>query len=350
MMTDRQRRRIASPYCVGIRAIGKYIPNQVVTNAEIADRLPTTSAWIKEHIGVQTRHIAGAEEWSSDLGALALTDACGQLALDARAIDLVICGTYTPDHMLPNTAAAIMSKVGIDGTPGFDVNSGGCPGAVFALDVGAKYVASGQYPRTAVVLTDVSSKLFDPEDRTVGTIFGDAAACYLLEPTLHQPGVGSALLRSRASRYFSVYAARDARNDVNGTPKKSGFGDNFTTMRGREIWNFVAETIPNFVIEFLAKENLTPDDIDFFAVHQANINLVHLILRSLQQPLTKTVTNIARIGNTSGASVPLVLREAADSGQLRPGHLALLVAFGGGLNYGATLVRWCGPEDFVSLA
>jgi 3-oxoacyl-[acyl-carrier-protein] synthase-3 len=347
-MGNRLPTDLDSHYRVGIRSIGKYIPTQLVTNAELADRLPTTDEWIQERIGVRTRHFAGPDEWSSDLGALALLDACEQRGLDVRALDLVICGTYTPDHMLPNTAAAIMSKVGLDGTPGFDVNSGGCPGAVFALDVGAKYVASGEYPRTAVVLTDVSSKLFDPEDRTVSVIFGDAAACYLLEPTLRTPSIGSAMLRSKSSSYWSVYAARGARRDANGRPKASGFGDNFTTMRGREIWNFVAGTIPEFITDFLAKSALTPDDIDFYAVHQANINLVHLILRSLHQPLSKTITNVGRIGNTSGASIPLVLREAAETGQLLPGQLALLVAFGGGLNYGATLVRWCGPEDFVA--
>jgi 3-oxoacyl-[acyl-carrier-protein] synthase-3 len=120
-------------------------------------------------------------------------------------------------------------------------------------------------------------------------------------------------------------------------------------MRGREIWDFVAGTVPGFVQEFLDKQGLSPYDVDFFAVHQANINLVQLILHELGQPMTKTTTNIARIGNTSGASIPLVLRDAVESGQLRPGDLALLVAFGGGLNCGATLVRWCGPGDFVPL-
>jgi 3-oxoacyl-[acyl-carrier-protein] synthase-3 len=335
-------------YNVGIRSIGRYLPNRVVTNAELADRLPTTDAWIRERIGVETRCYAGSDEWSSDLGARALQDACDQAGVDVLSVDLVICGTYTPDHMLPNTASAIMSKLGMDGIPGFDVNSGGCPGAVFALDVGAKYVASGEYPRTAVVLTDVSSKLFDPEDRTVSVIFGDAAACYLLEPTAGAPSIGSAQLRTMASSYSSVYAARESRRDAAGERKSSGFGDNYTTMRGHEIWNFVAGTIPDFMRTCLAKAGMTPDDVDFFAIHQANINLVELILRELEQPLTKTVTNIAQVGNTSGASIPLVLREAADAGLLRPGQLAMLTAFGGGLNYGCSLIRWCGPDDFVS--
>lgn len=338
---------VAAGHRVGIRAIGRCLPDRIVTNAELAERLDTTDAWIRERIGIRTRRFAAPDEWSSDLGAGALRDACALAGIDVHALDLVICSTYTPDHMLPHTAAAIMAKVGVDGTPNFDVNSGGCPGAVYALDLGARYVASGEYPRTAVVLTDVSSRLVDPEDRTVGVIFGDGAACYLLEPT-SEVMIGSALLRSRPSSYTSVYAPRGGRLDAVGNRKESGFGESFTTMRGRDIWDFVTGTIPDFIREFLAKAQLTPDDVDFYAVHQANLNLVHRILSDLDQPLTKTGTNVEHLGNTSGASVPLVLRDAVDTGRLRPGDLVLLVAFGGGLNYAATLVRWAGPSDFAT--
>jgi|SRR5450755_143933 3-oxoacyl-[acyl-carrier-protein] synthase-3 len=350
-MPGKQPQRIDSHYNVGIRTIGRYLPSRLVTNDEIAARLPTNSPWIKQRIGVETRHYSAPDEWSSDLGAHALLDACEQLGVDPRSIDLVICGTATADNILPHTAAAIMFKAGVaNGTPGFDVNSGGCPGSIFALDVGAKYVASGEYSRVAVVLADVTSKLFDPEDRTVSVIFGDGAACYLLEPTLRGPSIANAVLHTLPAGYRSAWAERGTRLDASGQRKTSAFGDNFMTMNGREVWNFVAENIPGFALDVLAKEGLTPDDVDFYALHQANINLVNLVMGSLEQPMSKTVTNIDRIGNTAGASVPLVLREATDSGQLKPGDLVFLLAFGGGLNYGATLVRWCGPDDFVPLA
>jgi 3-oxoacyl-[acyl-carrier-protein] synthase-3 len=339
-------RFVESGYSVGIRAIGKYIPSRVVTNAELAERLPTTEEWIKRSIGIDTRYFSAPGEWSSDLGAHALLDACARAGRRVSEVNLVICGTYTPDHMLPHTAAAIMQKAGIGDVPGFDVNSGGCPGAVFALDVGTKYVASGDYPCVAVVLTDVSSKAFDPEDRTVGVIFGDAAACYLLEPTSCRPSIGRSLLRTDPSHYHTAFIAREQRVDASGIPKFSELGSQFMTMEGREIKKFVLGTIPNFIKEFLSNMDLEPGDVDFFALHQANRNLVHGVLAALGQPLAKTMTNIERLGNTSGASLPLLLREATESGRLRPGDLALLVAFGGGLNYGATLVRWCGPEDF----
>lgn len=346
-MTGRITRYVENVYPVGIRSIGRYVPDRVVTNAELAGRLPTTDEWIKRNIGIETRCFSAPGEWSSDLGARALLDACAQAGRPVSEVSLVICGTYTPDHMLPHTASAIMRKAGIGGVPGFDVNSGGCPGAVFALDVGAKYAASGEYPCVAVVLADVSSKAFDPEDRTVGVIFGDAAACYLLEETSRGPGIGRSLLRTDPSHYHSAFIAREQRVDVNGSPKFSDFGSEFMTMQGRDIKEFVLGVIPDFIKEFLSSMALEPDDIDFFALHQANRNLVHGVLAALGQPLAKTMTNLERLGNTSGASLPLLLREAAESGRLRRGDLALLVAFGAGLNYGATLVRWCGPEDFA---
>ncbi|RFS86626.1 ketoacyl-ACP synthase III [Actinomadura spongiicola] len=334
-------------YGVGIRAIGRCLPERVVPNSELVERLPTSDAWIRERIGIESRRFAASGEWSSDLGVRALVDACDRAGLDPNELSMVICGTYTPDHLLPFTAAAITRKAGLPRTPAFDVNSGGCPGAVYALDVGRRYVESGEYPRVAVVLTDVSTRLFDPEDRTVGVIFGDGAACYLLEPTRPGSGIGPVALGTDSSRYFSVYAAREARTGADGRPKVSGFGDNFTTMAGREIREFVLGSVPGFVREFAAKADLDLDDVDFFALHQANLRLVHGILDALEQPYAKTLTNVERFGNTSGASVPLVLREAEDSGRLRPGQRALLVAFGGGLSFGAALVRWSGSDDFL---
>ncbi|MBF8193321.1 ketoacyl-ACP synthase III [Nonomuraea sp. K274] len=336
-----------APFGVGIRAIGRYVPERVVTNDELAARLPTTSEWISERIGIETRRVAASDEWSSDLGAYALTDACGQTGITPDQVDLVICGTYTPDLMLPSTAVAIMRKAGVDGGAGFDVNSGGCPGAVFALDVGRRYVQSGEYARVAVVLTDVSSKLFDPEDRTVGVIFGDAAACYLLERTQAGRGISRVTLRSEPAGYWSAYVAREARAGADGRPKTSAFGQNFTTMEGGEIRDFVLGPLPKFIESFVRDQGLEIADIDFFALHQANLRLVHGVLDTLGVPLSKTLTNIERIGNTSGASLPLVLREAMDTGRLRSGQRAVLVAFGSGLNYGAALVDWSGPADFT---
>ncbi|MGJ5754480.1 3-oxoacyl-[acyl-carrier-protein] synthase-3 [Streptomyces puniciscabiei] len=332
----------------GIREIGICVPERVVTNQDLERTLDTSDEWIRTNIGVETRRYADADDWTSDLGSRALLDACGRAGVPPASVDLVICGTYTPDRMLPSTAVTIMGKAGISGTPGFDVNSGGCPGSVYALEVGANFIASGAYRRVAVVLSDVNTKIFDPQDRTVAVIFGDAAACYLLEPvTSGAAGIGAARLGSEPSGQSIGYVTREPRHDANGERRQSGFGDNFTVMVGRGIRDFVLGTVPGLIEKTVADAGLGLDDIDFYALHQANRHMVHSILDTLGQPREKTLTNIQHIGNTSGASVPLVLRDAVDAGRIRTGDRVLLAAFGAGLNYGALVARWCGPEDFA---
>ncbi|MFF1418599.1 3-oxoacyl-ACP synthase III family protein [Streptomyces sp. NPDC058280] len=331
---------------VGIRAIGGHLPERVVTNAELEKRLDTTDAWISEYIGVKTRRWSAPDEWSSDLGAAALLDACRRAGVSPESIDLVVCGTYTPDHLIPATAVAIMGKAGIRETPGFDVNSGGCPGGTFALDVGAKYVASGSYRRVAVVLADVSTKTFDPEDRTVGVIFGDGAACYLLEPTAAGKGVGTALLRSDPTAYTTAYVKREKRTWDDGSPKQSAFGDNFAHMHGRGVRDFALDRIPPFVEELVKGDGLSVDDIDLIVFHQANYHLIHLLMEKLGLPADRTMTNVQKYGNTSGAGVPLVLREAVDSGRITPGSIVVIVSFGAGMSHGGAVIRWTGDDDF----
>lgn len=331
---------------VGIRAIGGHLPERVVTNAELEQTLDTTDAWIREFIGVKTRRWSGPDEWTSDLGAAALLDACRRAGVSPDTVDLVICGTYTPDHHIPAAAVAIMGKLGIRDVPGFDVNSGGCPGGTFALDVGAKYVASGAYRRVAVVLADVNTKIFDPEDRTVGVIFGDGAACYLLEPTAPGTGVGTALLRSDPSAYTTAYVKREKRTWPDGSPKQSAFGDNFAHMHGRGVRDFALDNIPGFVEELVKTHHLALEDIDLIVFHQANYHLIHLLMEKLGLPADRTMTNVQDYGNTSGAGVPLVLREAMDSGRITAGSNVVLVSFGAGMSYGGTVIRWASDEDF----
>lgn len=182
----------------------------------------------------------------------------------------------------------------------------------------------------------------------MSVIFCDAAACYLLEPVAADIGVGTAVLRSNPSHYWTAWASRDIRFDGAGRRIRSGFGDNFIVMAGREIREFVLTFIPDFLREMVDKEGVTLDEIDFYAIHQANWHLVRGVMDNLGQPYHKTLTNVERIGNTAGASVPLILRQAVDAGRLHAGDLVLATAFGAGLNYGAALIRWCGPNDFIT--
>ncbi|MGW8984362.1 3-oxoacyl-ACP synthase III family protein [Streptomyces parvus] len=334
-------------YSAGIRAIGSYLPEKVLSNSDLEEILLTRDDWIRENIGVETRRVAADGEGTSDLGARALEDACARAGITPADVDLVICGTYTPDNMAPPTAMLIIEKSGATGATGFDVNSGACPGSVFALDVGAKYVASGAFRRVAVVMADVSTRTLDWHDVGPAVIFGDGAACYLLEPCAPDAGIRSTLLRSDPSRYDAVRVAREERTSRDGLPRRSAFGDNFAQLNGAAVRSFAVGEVPGFIGELLDGEGLSTADIDLFALHQANLHIVHGIMDGLGVSRDRTVTNVQRYGNTSGASVPLVLREALDTGRLAPGDLVVLAAFGSGLSLGTMLVRWCGEEDFA---
>ncbi|WP_368733001.1 3-oxoacyl-ACP synthase III family protein [Streptomyces alkaliphilus] len=331
---------------MGIRAVGAYLPEKAVSNADLEEILLTRDDWIRENIGVETRRVAADDEWTSDLGARALQDACARAGITPADVDLVICGTYTPDNMAPPTAMLIIDKAGATGATGFDVNSGACPGGVFALDVGAKYVASGAFRRVAVVMADVSTKTLDWKDTGPAVIFGDGAACCLLEPCAPGTGLGPTLLRSDPKRYRAVWVAREERRARDGRPQRSAFGDNFAQLSGPAVREFAVGEVPGLIRELLADGGLTASNVDLFALHQANLYIVHGIMEALGVPLDRTVTNVRKYGNTSGASVPLVLREALDAGGLRPGDLVVLAAFGSGVSMGAVLVRWCGEDDF----
>jgi 3-oxoacyl-[acyl-carrier-protein] synthase III len=333
---------------VGIRAVGGRIPERVVTNFDLEQMLETSDEWITKHLGIKTRHWSAPDEGTADLGAAALLDACARADVDPQSIDLVICGTYTPEHMIPAAAVGIMRKIGLRGVPGFDVNSGGCPGGVFALDVGAKYVASGVYHRVAVVLSDVNTKLFDPEDRTVGVIFGDAAACYLLEPTTPGTGVGSALLSSDPTAYETAFVKREKRYFADGTPKQSHFGDNYSYMHGRSVRDFALENIPGFVEELAKNNGLRVDELDLIVFHQANYHLVHLLIERLGLPADRTVTTVDRYGNTSGSGVPLALLTALDAGRVKPGDKVALISFGAGMSHGGVVIEWNREDDFIA--
>lgn len=331
---------------VGIFALGGYVPRRVVSNDELAQQVDTNDGWIKHHLGIHTRHIAADDETSSDLGLQALQEACRSARIGLGDVDLLICGTYTPDHLTPSLASAILRKAGLEHVAGFDVHSGGCPGGVFALDVGTQYVQSGRYRTVAIVLADVSSKIVDWEDRRTCVIMGDGAACYLLRPCRSGAGIVSTSLRSHPAGYYSAYVPAGGRE----LPVSAGVlarREQYFTMTGREVREFALTRVPQQIRELVEESGMELDDIDLFITHQANQKIVHKIMEALGQPIEKTFTNCEKFGNTASASVPLAVWEAAKQGYLRAGNLIVTAAFGSGLNYGATLMRWCEPKDFL---
>jgi 3-oxoacyl-[acyl-carrier-protein] synthase-3 len=179
-------------------------------------------------------------------------------------------------------------------------------------------------------------------------IFGDAAACYLLEPCAPGTGMTPALLRSDPSAYETAFIKREQRTwSKDGSDKLSGFGSNFMHMHGRSVRNFALDNMPNFVLELLEHHEMTVEDIDLIIFHQANYHLIHLLMEKIGLPPERTLTNVERLGNTSGAGVPLVLREAVDTGRVQAGDTVVLASFGAGMSHGGTVIKWTDDDDFL---
>ncbi len=327
---------------VGIRSVGVCLPENEVTNTQLVERFDTSDAWIRERLGIHSRRIAEPGELTSDLALGAFEDACKRAGVEPASIDLLICCTSTPDHMIPAVATMILRKAQIRGVPGFDVNAGGCAGGLFGLDVGHKYVESGQYERVAVVVADTVAQLNDPDDRTQHAIFGDGAACYLLERCTGSPGIGRTLLGTDPERYYTAFIER-----VAGEGELNRFsGANVTRMDGRGVKDFALTVVPGFVDEVVESAGVTLDDVRLIVTHQANPTLVRNLIRLLGQPADKAVIVADKFGNTSGSSVVIALAEAERTGRLDPGDAVLLLGFGAGMSYGGTVVHWCGSENF----
>lgn len=334
----------SAPSSVGIRSVGRFVPETEITNEQLVERFETTDEWIRRKLGIHTRRVARPDQLTSDLAVGALHDACARAGVPPETIDLVICCTGTPDHMLPAMAAAVLRKTGLLDIRGFDVNAGGCAGGVFALDVGAKYIAAGEYHRVAVVIADTVAQCLDPQDRTGHAIFGDGAGCYLLEACRGDRGIGPTLMRTKPELYYTAFTERQ--DPADGGPNRFS-GPNYMRMDGGGVRDFALDVIPDFAEQVVKAAGTTLDEIDLIISHQANPALLRRLMSELGQPESKTVVVADRLGNTSGSSVILAMADAVDAGRLRPGDDVLLVSFGSGMSYGGSVIRWCGPEDFV---
>jgi 3-oxoacyl-[acyl-carrier-protein] synthase III len=331
---------------VGIAGMGAYVPERIMTNHDLEQIVDTTDEWITTRIGIKERRMAAPGELASDMGAKALIDACERSGIALDEIDLVICGCNTPDYLSPQTAALVLQKAGINGPVAIDVRAAGCPAGVFALDVAAQYVATGRYRTVAVVNAEVNSSVLNWKDRGTCVIMGDAAACYLLRPCKPDKGLLNTILCNNPDGYFVGYLPAGG-SAMPSTPETIENGKQYFHMDGRGIWNFATVEVPKLIERLAQETGYSLDDVDLYISHQANLRIIESIMGTIGQPFEKTFTNIEKYGNTSSASVPLAIKEALDAGRLKPGDLLFIFAFGAGLSYGASAIRWCAPEDFL---
>ncbi|WP_120007521.1 beta-ketoacyl-ACP synthase III [Teichococcus vastitatis] len=313
-----------------IAGTGGYLPETVLDNDALAARygLDTSDAWIQERTGIRQRHLAAPGQMASDLGAAASREALAQAGLDAGSVDGIIVATATPDAVFPSTAARLQAKLGITRGFAFDV-AAACTGFVYALSVADAMIRAGQARCMLVVGSEVFSRILDWSDRGTCVLFGDGAGAVVLR------AADAAEAGDRG--VLSCHLHADGRHadilQVEGTP-------GLLRMAGRDVFRHAVSKLASVVDEALAANGLATGDVAWLVPHQANLRIIDAMGRKLGLPPERVVVAVDRHANTSAASIPLALAEAARDGRINRGDLVLMEAIGGGLTWGAALARF----------
>ncbi len=328
---------------VFIRAIGVHTPGRTLTNAELSKMVDTSDEWIKTRSGIAERRIAGPGENPSDMGAKAAAKAIDRAGLTPADVDLLIVATMTPDVPFPSTACLLQAKLGLRrDIPCFDV-SAACSGFVYALQVAKDMMRSGSYRRALVVGAEKLSSVVDWSDRTTCVLFGDGAGAALLETTTEKNvGLLGNLLGADGNNAELLHCVGGG-SAAPATPDSLREGKHFLRMNGKEVFRHAVRVMAESCERVLAKCDVKSEQVAWFIPHQANIRILEAVASQLNVGMDRFPSNLERYGNTSAASIPLALEEAWQGGKIKHGDLVLIVAFGAGLTWGATLLRWHEP-------
>jgi len=309
-----------------------------MTNADFERIVDTSDEWIVSRTGIRERHIAADDMTSADMAEAASLRALEMAGCSHEDIDLVICGTVTPDYRLPSNACVLQEKMGFPNAVAFDVVAA-CTGFITGLSIANSYIAQGQHRRALVIGTEKLSAITNYEDRNTCVLFGDAAGAVVVEPCDDGRGLLSSYMQSDGSlRPLLWTRTGGTRNPY--APDFAFDGSDKILMNGSDIFKVAVRAMGRAATRVIDEAGLTIDDIALLVPHQANIRIIDAIAKRLKLPREKIYLNIDRYGNTSAASVPLALDEANRQGRLKPGDYVVMVAFGGGLIWGAALVKW----------
>lgn len=329
-MTDRVR--------VGIAGTGAFVPDRIVTNDDLAEIVDTSDQWISQRTGIRERRFVSDGENTSDLSHEAARRALEAASFSADRLDLIVVGTLTPDYLLPSTACLVQHKLGAKNAGAFDV-AAACTGFLAALHTAESFIAAGRAKRVLAIGAETMSRFLNMEDRTSCVIFGDGAGAAVVTP-LEESGQGEILevhlgADGSGSDFIQIPAGGAARphNHPDYRPK-----DNFLRLRGKEVYRFAVAKMTGLITKIT--EGIDPEEVAVVVPHQVNRRIIDAAVERLGWSEERFIVNIDRYGNTSAASVPLALDEAVRDGRIQRGQLVVLVAFGAGLAWGATLLRW----------
>jgi 3-oxoacyl-[acyl-carrier-protein] synthase-3 len=312
---------------------GSYLPEKVLTNADIEKIVDTTSEWIVERTGIHRRHIAAEHETALTMAESAARQAMAVAGITPADIGMIIIATTTPEKMFPSTACLLQHRLGIAGCPAFDLNSTACAGFVYALSIADQFIRNGQVKHALVIGSEVMSRVVDWTDRTTCVLFGDGAGAVVLGPS-EEPGILSTHLHADGTY-----------KDVLSLPVSLGKPgvaeeDPYITMTGNQLFKLAVNILGDLFDETLKANGLVKADVDWLVPHQANIRIIQAMAKKLDLPLERVAITLEDQGNTSSASIPLALDKAIRDGRIKRGETLLFEGFGGGLAWGSALIKY----------
>jgi 3-oxoacyl-[acyl-carrier-protein] synthase-3 len=317
-----------------IAGTGRYLPERILTNADLEKMVDTTDEWIRTRTGIERRHICAEDETTCDMSEHAARAAMQEAGVGPEDIDLVIVGTTSPDQVFPNVGCLLQERLDIHGCPAFSLEAA-CTGFIYALSVADKFVRSGEARNALVIGAEALSKMTDWTDRHTCVLFGDGAGAVVLQPS-SEPGIISTHIHADGQYKDLLYFP----SGVSKKPEDFHARRDFIQMRGNEVFKVAVNTLGRIVDETLAANDLQKSDVDWLIPHQANIRIIQATARKLDMPMDRVILTVAEHGNTSTASVPMALDVAVRDGRVKRGEMLLLEAFGGGFTWGSALVRY----------
>ncbi|KFZ43834.1 ketoacyl-ACP synthase III [Anoxybacillus flavithermus] len=305
----------------GIIGIGRYLPERIVTNKELEQRMDTSDEWIRTRTGIEERRIASEDIDTSDMAYMAAKRALDDAGISPEQIDFILVATVTPDRAFPSVACMLQEKLGAVHAAALDV-SAACAGFMYAMVTAKQFIETNTYKYVLVVGVEKLSKIVDWSDRNTAVLFGDGAGAVVMGKVAEGRGIVS----------FELGA--------DGTGGKYLYQDDHIVMNGREVFKFAVRQMGESCIRVLEKAGLTKADVDFLIPHQANIRIMEAARERLELPVDRMSITVNKYGNTSAASIPISLVEEVEAGRIQDDDLIIMVGFGGGLTWGAIALRW----------
>ncbi|KXG76010.1 beta-ketoacyl-ACP synthase III [Thermotalea metallivorans] len=323
---------------VGILGMGSYLPERVLTNHDLEKMVETTDEWIVTRTGIHTRRIADEKTATSDLATKAALRALEDADTEAEEVDLIIVATVTPDMNFPSTACIVQRNIGAQNAAAFDLEAG-CSGFIYGLTVGKQFIATGMYKKVLVIGAETLSKIVDWKDRNTCVLFGDGAGAAVLGPTEEGTGILSAYMGSdgEGGKFLTMPAGGSR---IPATVESVEKNLHYIKMDGSEVFKFAVRIMNRASQEAIDRSGYTVDDINYLVPHQANIRIIEAAAKKLKLPMDKVHVNLDRFGNMSAASIPVAFDEAVKQGKIKKGDLVVMVGFGAGLTWGASVIKW----------